>query len=997
MASMTTAANPHAVYLKADHNPLGSRKSLSTAGGDLTYFDLASLGGDVSKLPFSIKVLLEACLRNMDGFEVTEENVRHLQGWSPTVKAEEVPYKPARVVLQDFTGVPCVVDLAAMRSAMKRAGGDPQKINPLVPVDLVIDHSVQVDEYADPLALTKNVSLEFERNMERYEFLKWGQKAFRNFGVVPPSVGIIHQVNLEYLAKVVMVDGGVAMPDSLVGTDSHTTMINGLGVLGWGVGGIEAEAAMLGQPCYLLTPEVVGMRLTGELPEGATATDLVLRVCEILRKHGVVGKFVEFFGTGMKSMTVADRATIANMAPEYGATMGFFPVDEKTLDYLRLTGREDGQIDLVERYCKTNGLWCEAGSEPSFTETLSLDLGSIKPSVAGPRRPQDRIELGQVKGSFRSVLMDDFGKQLSGVDRMSRYAKLLESTDFGSETGGQPSQKIVAAAPGRDEVEEASMETFPASDPPSTNMGNGDNPKLHEKHAATAVLDKPVSKNAPLQHGDVVIAAITSCTNTSNPSVMVAAGLVAKKANAKGLRVPPFVKTSLAPGSRVVTDYLNKSGLQKELDNLGFNTVGYGCTTCIGNSGPLPEKISKEIEADDLVACSVLSGNRNFEGRINPHVKANYLASPPLVVAYALAGTMDIDIAGEPIQNDADGEPVYLKDLWPTQAEIADAVAKNLDAGMFVSRYTNVADASEEWNEIGVKGGELFDWSEDSTYIQDPPFFVDLGPEPEPIKPIRGAKVLVMVGDSVTTDHISPAGAIKLDSPGGQYLTGKGVPRPMFNSYGSRRGNDRVMTRGTFANIRLKNRLAPGTEGGWTRYMGDPAKLPADTVRPKDATDESFVSIFDASRAYGACSTSDLDVNLSADMTPLVVLAGKDYGMGSSRDWAAKGTLLLGVRAVIAESYERIHRSNLVGMGVLPLTYQDGDTAASLGLDGSETFDFDVPSDLRPRQTIRVKATKPDNTGVEFDVVCRIDTPVEIEYYRNGGILQTVLRRLMKA
>ena len=996
---MTTAANPQAVYLKADHNPLGSRKTLKSAGGELAYFDLASLGADVSKLPFSIKVLLEACLRNMDNFEVSEENVRHLLNWTPTTAAEEVPFKPARVVLQDFTGVPCVVDLAAMRSAMKRAGGDPQKINPLVPVDLVIDHSVQVDEFANPLALTRNVELEFERNMERYEFLKWGQKAFRNFGVVPPSVGIIHQVNLEYFAKVVMVDGGVAMPDSLVGTDSHTTMINGLGVLGWGVGGIEAEAAMLGQPCYLLTPDVVGFKITGEMPEGATATDLVLRVCEMLRKKGVVGKFVEFYGPGMKSMSVADRATIANMAPEYGATMGFFPVDEKTLDYLRLTGREENQIDLVERYCKTNGLWCEAGSEPMFTDTLSLDLGTVRPAVAGPRRPQDRIDLDQVKGSFRSVLMDDFGKQLGKVNRLDRYRDILDSSDFGSETVGQPPQDVVAADPGVDEVEEASMETFPASDPPSTNMGDGANPQTAEQpaHETTAVLDKPLPKDAALQHGDVVIASITSCTNTSNPSVMVAAGLVAKKANKLGLRVPPFVKTSLAPGSRVVTDYLDKSGLSKELDKLGFHTVGYGCTTCIGNSGPLPEKIAKEVEASDLVACSVLSGNRNFEGRINPHVKANYLASPPLVVAYALAGTMDINLADEPIQEGKNGEPVYLKDIWPTQAEIDDAVAANLDAAMFKRRYDGVADASEEWNAIPVKGGELFDWSEDSTYIQEPPFFVDLGPEPSPIKSIKGAKVLVMVGDSVTTDHISPAGAIKLDSPAGQYLTGKGVPRVMFNSYGSRRGNDRVMTRGTFANIRLKNQLAPGTEGGWTGYMGDSSKLPADTVRPKDAADESFVSIFDAARGYGACNTSDADVSPSPDATPLVVLAGKDYGMGSSRDWAAKGTLLLGVRAVVAESYERIHRSNLVGMGVLPLTYPEGQTAASLGLDGGETFDFDVPSDLKPRQTIRVTATKAGGEKTEFDAVCRIDTPVEIEYYRNGGILQTVLRRLMKA
>ena len=978
------------VYTDASHNPLGSRKTLSTAGGALAYFDLSALG-DVSRLPFSIKVLLEAALRNMDGFEVDEEAVRKLAAWTPGGEASEVPFKPARVVLQDFTGVPCVVDLAAMRSAMKRAGGDPQAINPLVPVDLVIDHSVQVDEYANPLALVKNAEIEFTRNRERYEFLKWGQKAFRNFGVVPPATGIIHQVNLEYLAKVVMVEGGVAVPDSLVGTDSHTTMINGLGVLGWGVGGIEAEAAMLGQPCYLLTPDVVGFRLNGELPEGATATDLVLRVCEMLRKHGVVGKFVEFFGPGMKTMSVADRATIANMAPEYGATMGFFPVDEKTLDYLRLTGREDAQIDLVERYTKANGLWCEAGSEPSFTDTLSLDLGTVKPAVAGPRRPQDRIDLSQVKPSFRSVLMDDFGKQLNKGDRLQRMRDLFDSTDVGSETFGQPSQEEAVEDPAEDEVQEGLAETFPASDPPANRPGSAqavlEEPKREVHHGK---LDAP--PKGTLQHGDVVIAAITSCTNTSNPSVMVAAGLVAKKANALGMKVPPFVKTSLAPGSRVVTDYLEKSQLQGELDALGFHTVGYGCTTCIGNSGPLPEKISREIEANDLVACSVLSGNRNFEGRINPHVKANYLASPPLVVAYALAGTMDINLDAEAIGEDRDGNKVYLKDIWPTQKEITDTVASCIDPSMFRRRYDGVADGNEDWNAIPVKGGELFDWSEDSTYVQEPPFFADLGAEPEPITPVKGARVLVMVGDSVTTDHISPAGAIKASSPAGQYLKSKGVGVAEFNSYGSRRGNDRVMVRGTFANIRLKNQLAPGTEGGWTTFHGD--ALPSDAIKHDNG---EAVSIFDASRGYGVASTSDTDVNPRGDGTPLVILAGKDYGMGSSRDWAAKGTILLGVRAVIAESYERIHRSNLVGMGVLPLTYKPGETRDTLGLDGTETLDVATPGDLKPGQEIAVTATKADGSKVEFKTVCRVDTPVEVEYYRNGGILQFVLRRLMKA
>ncbi len=988
------------VYADAQHNPMGSRRTLASGGE--TYFDIAAAGSaDVEKLPFSIRVLLEAALRNMDGFEVSEENVRTLANWTPTNDAVEVPFKPARVVLQDFTGVPCVVDLAAMRSAMKRAGGDPQKINPLVPVDLVIDHSVQVDEYANPLALIKNTEIEFDRNRERYEFLKWGQSAFENFGVVPPSVGIIHQVNLEHLAGVVLRDGDVVMPDTLVGTDSHTTMINGLGVLGWGVGGIEAEAAMLGQPCYLLTPEVVGMKLVGELPEGTTATDLVLRVTQILRGHGVVGKFVEFFGPGMKSMTVADRGTIANMAPEYGATMGFFPVDEQTLAYLRLTGREEKQIDLVERYCRANHLWCDTGSEPQFTETLELDLGTITPSIAGPRRPQDRIELNQSRSSFRSVLMDDFGQNLDGqIPRLDRWAS---DGPIHEGEGAEGNADAEAA----ETVSHLKSGNAPAGGR-GAGGGQGDG---HESspsflgEAASAVATKLAEvaggvkmalqgkSHGTLQHGDVVIAAITSCTNTSNPSVMVAAGLVAKKANALGLKVPHYVKTSLAPGSRVVTDYLDKSYLSAELDSLGFNTVGYGCTTCIGNSGPLPEHIAQEITDNDLVACSVLSGNRNFEGRINPHVKANYLASPPLVVAFALAGSMDVDLSNEPIQKDRDGNDVYLKDLWPTQAEIAETVASCIDPSMFRARYGNVANGSEEWNEIPVKGGELFDWSEESTYVQEPPFFVGLGQEPAPIESVKGARCLVMVGDSTTTDHISPAGAIKVNSPAGQYLKSKGVPVSAFNSFGARRGNDRVMVRGTFANIRLKNELAPGTEGGWTTFYGDGA-LPADAMK-HDKMDA--VSIFDASRGYGVANTSDADIEPRAGGTPLVILAGKDYGMGSSRDWAAKGTILLGVRCVIAESFERIHRSNLVGMGVLPLTYNEGETASSLGLDGSETFDVEIPTSLEPRQDIHVTATKADGTKTSFTAVCRVDTPVEVEYYKNGGILQFVLRRLMKA
>ena len=931
-------------------NPFGAPATLSTKAGDVGIHRLDALPGvDLATLPFSIKVLLESCLRNADGFEVTAEDVTRLSQWTPSGAADaagEVPFKPSRVILQDFTGVPCVVDLAAMRSAMKRAGGNPQKINPLVPVDLVIDHSVQVDEFANPLALLKNAEIEFERNRERYEFLKWGQKAFQNFSVVPPSIGIVHQVNLEYLAKVVMVKEGVAMPDSLVGTDSHTTMINGLGVVGWGVGGIEAEACMLGQPIYLLTPQVVGFKLHGELPEGATATDLVLTVTQILRSHGVVDKFVEFYGPGLANMTVADRATIANMAPEYGATMGFFPVDDQTLKYLRLTGREAGQIDLVERYCKEQGLWRQEGVEPNFTESLELDLATITPSVAGPRRPQDRVELRGVKQSFRSSLVDVFKKNVgeSATPRLDRWSSEAPVGGFHSDPHARGRDS--------DEIEAATIEHL-------------DDDLNAEGEGGVAEIN---GQKVKLEHGDVVIAAITSCTNTSNPSVMVAAGLVARKARAKGLTVPPHVKTSLAPGSRVVTDYLDKANLSADLDALGFNTVGYGCTTCIGNSGPLPEAVAAAVEAADVVACSVLSGNRNFEGRINPHCKANYLASPPLVVAFALAGTMDVDLMDEPIAVNGEGEKVYLRDLWPTQKEVADTVQSCLDPSMFTKQYGNVAEGNEQWNEIPVKGGELFAWDEASTYVQEPPFFDDLTPEPQPIESIGGARVLVMVGDSVTTDHISPAGSIKKDSPAGHFLMDAGVTASEFNSFGSRRGNDRVMTRGTFANIRLKNQLAPGTEGGVT------------TCPPGG----KVTSIYEASLEY------------KKQGTPLVVLAGKDYGMGSSRDWAAKGTLLLGVRAVIAESYERIHRSNLVGMGVLPLQYAEGQTRQSLGLDGTETFDIAVDDSLTPGQTLQVTATKPGGGAVTFAARCRIDTPVEIDYYRNGGILQTVLRRLLK-
>ncbi|HEY1629105.1 MAG TPA: aconitate hydratase AcnA, partial [Tepidisphaeraceae bacterium] len=849
--------------------------------------------------------------RNMDNFEVSESDVTRLAAWKPdATETNEVPFKVARVILQDFTGVPCVVDLAAMRAAMKRAGGNAQKINPLVPVDLVIDHSVQVDQFGSESALFFNSEKEFERNCERYEFLKWGQKAFKNFSVVPPSTGIVHQVNLEYIAKVVTLRDGIAFPDSLVGTDSHTTMINGLGVVGWGVGGIEAEACMLGQPIYLVTPQVVGFKLHGKLPEGATATDLVLTITQILRSFGVVEKFVEFFGEGLATMSVADRATIGNMAPEYGATIGFFPVDEQTLNYLRLTGRSKEQIDLVERYCKEQTLWREKSSEPKYTQVLELDLGTVVPSLAGPKRPQDRVELPSVGKSFRGA-----------------FAEALKA--HGPAVGVQ-SQGGVAVA---------------------------EETKLHD--------------------GDVVIAAITSCTNTSNPSVMMAAGLLAKNAVRKGLKTKPHVKTSLSPGSRVVTEYFEKAGLQEYLDQLGFQTTGYGCMTCIGNSGPLPDHIAADVEASDLVVAAVLSGNRNFEGRINPHVKANYLASPPLVVAFALAGTIDIDLHKEPLGTDEKGESVYLKDIWPSQQEVNDAIASSISPEMFASQYKNVGEKNEEWNAIPVRGGELFEFDAKSTYIQEPPFFIDLQPTPAPVKSIVGGRVLVMVGDSVTTDHISPAGSIKKDSPAGKYLMDNGVKPLDFNSYGSRRGNDRVMTRGTFANIRLKNLLAPGTEGGVTKYLG--AQKDAQGFKSLGFAYGDVATIYDASMAY------------QQQHIPLIILAGKDYGMGSSRDWAAKGVFLLGVKAVIAESFERIHRSYLVGMGVLPLVYKKGQTRASLGLTGEEVYDIQIDQNLRPGQDVIVKAGEKT-----FTTTCRIDTPVELEYYQNGGILQTVLRKMLK-
>ncbi len=912
-------------------DPFRARQTISTALGKRAIWRLGALEllGHVEALPYSVKVLLESCLRNLDGRIVTEEHLAALAAWDARNVAEvEIPFMPVRVVLQDFTGVPAMVDLAAMRSAMVRMGGDPRKVNPLVPCDLVIDHSVQVDAFNSGVALSINSGKEFERNRERYEFLKWGQSAFDNFRVVPPATGIVHQVNLEYLATVVRDSGGVLVPDSLVGTDSHTTMINGLGVLGWGVGGIEAEAVMLGQPIYMLLPEVVGFRMTGRLAEGTTATDLVLRVTQMLRERGVVNKFVEFFGPGLAAMPVANRATIANMAPEYGATIGFFPVDEQTLAYLRLTGRDEALVRTVEEYCKAQGLWRDDARKVAYCDELALDLATVEPSLAGPRRPQDRVALSEMRPQWHQRLTDTYRKPVPAETvRLDRWG------NDGGMHGKQPHAPVAELA--------------------------ADEPGAH------VTLGK---EKVRLRHGDVVIAAITSCTNTSNPSVMIAAGLVARNARRAGLARRPWVKTSLAPGSKVVTEYLRKAGLLADLEALGFFLVGYGCTTCIGNSGPLPEPISKAIEENDLVVCSVLSGNRNFEGRIHSEVKANWLASPPLVVAYALAGTVDIDLTADPLGRGPRGD-VYLRDLWPSEQEIQKTIAACIDRGQFIEQYARVFEGSDEWRSIRTAESELFDWPPDSTYIQEPPFFADMPPQPPPITSIRGARCLVKVGDSVTTDHISPAGSIEPDSPAGRFLIEHEVPVSMFNSYGSRRGNDRVMTRGTFANVRVRNELAPGKEGGWTTYL-------------EGAKGGGIMTIYEAAMKYRESGT------------PLVVLAGKDYGMGSSRDWAAKGTLLLGVRAVIAESFERIHRSNLVGMGVLPLTYREGESAKSLGLDGTEVYDIDVPADLQPRQEIAVRAAGARGQSIAFRTRCRIDTPVEVDYYRNGGILHTVLRRM---
>ena len=936
----------------SENNAFDAQTGLGTSTGEVTIHSLKRLDervdGDVFSLPFSVRVILESLLRNCGGTFVSEEDVEALASWPRSV-GEELAYLPARVVMQDFTGVPAVVDLAAMRSAMREVGGDPKKINPLVPTDLVIDHSVQVDAFGSPAALQFNAEREFERNRERYEFLKWGQQAFDNFTVVPPATGIIHQVNLEYLARVVEVKDGVAMPDTLVGTDSHTTMINGLGVLGWGVGGIEAEAVTLGQPYYMLVPEVIGFKLTGALREGVTATDLVLTVTQMLRAHGVVGKFIEFYGEGLSRLSLPDRATIANMAPEYGATCSFFPVDAETTKYLLGTGRDQELAELVEAYCKEQGLWrTDETPDPRFSETLELDMDTVESSLAGPRRPQDRVALDEMQPSFRQAL-----------------AEMIGTTPNGSTNGSKR----------YDAYDAADAESFPASDPPEPGVYGETAPEpvgepsprvvnVEPGEGATVTLD---GEEVYITHGSAVIAAITSCTNTSNPSVMIGAGLLAKKAVEKGLKVEPHVKTSLAPGSKVVTEYLQTSGLLDYLEDLRFDVVGYGCTTCIGNSGPLPEEISKAVEENDLVVAAVLSGNRNFEGRINPDVRANYLASPPLVVAYALAGTVDIDLANDPIGHGEDGSPVYLKDIWPSQEEVAKEIEGALDPEIYRRQYANVYTGNEQWNAVDVPSGDLYEWDPDSTYIQEPSFFKDLSPEAGDLDDIEGARVLVKVGDSVTTDHISPAGAIPSKSPAGQYLISKGVDPRNFNSYGSRRGNHEVMVRGTFGNIRLRNQLV-SREGGYTVHFPDGEET----------------TIYEASVKYGE------------EGVPLVVLAGKEYGTGSSRDWAAKGSYLLGVKAVIAESFERIHRSNLIGMGVIPLQFTGGESATTLGLTGHETYDVEGITDLSPGAELTVRATSEGAQTKEFKARARVDSPVEVEYLRNGGILQSVLRQLLK-
>ena len=936
----------------ASKDSFGAKSTLDVDGKSYEIFRLDAVAGeglDVASLPYSLKVLLENLLRTEDGADITADDIKALAGWDETADPDkEIQFTPARVIMQDFTGVPCVVDLATMREAMADLGGDPTRINPLAPAEMVIDHSVIAEAFGTPEAFARNVEIEYDRNKERYQFLRWGQTAFDDFKVVPPGTGIVHQVNIEHLARTVFtreVDGVLqAYPDTCVGTDSHTTMVNGLGVLGFGVGGIEAEAALLGQPVSMLIPRVVGFKLTGDLPEGSTATDLVLTITEMLRKHGVVGKFVEFYGAGVSALPLANRATIGNMSPEFGSTIAIFPIDEETISYLELTGRTEEQLKLVEAYAKEQGLWLDPDAEPRFSEKLELDLSTVVPSIAGPKRPQDRVELTAAKTAFRGALVDYAGE----AQDAQGYDEAVEESFPGSDAPSHdPSQSNGEAAP-RDYQSAAPVDGGRASNPVLVTLEDG--------------------TKFELDHGAVTIASITSCTNTSNPSVMLGAALLAKKAVEKGLVRKPWVKTTLAPGSKVVSDYYEKAGLTPYLEKLGFNLVGYGCVTCIGNSGPLIPEVSAAVQENDLAVVSVLSGNRNFEGRINPDVKMNYLASPPLVIAYALAGTMDIDLFNDPIAQDSDGNDVFLKDIWPTPAEVEAVIAEAITSEMFTKDDADVVAGDERWQNLPTPTGDTFTWDEESTYVRKAPYFDGMAKTPAPVTDIEGARVLLKLGDSVTTDHISPAGNIKKDSPAGQYLTEHGVEQRDFNSYGSRRGNHEVMIRGTFANIRLRNQIAPGTEGGFTRDF---------TV-----ADGPVTTVYDAS------------VNYQAAGIPLVVLAGKEYGSGSSRDWAAKGTALLGVKAVIAESYERIHRSNLIGMGVLPLQFPEGQSADSLGLTGEETFSITGVTELNEGRTPKtVKVTT--DTGKEFDAVVRIDTPGEANYYRNGGILQFVLRNLL--
>ncbi|RUQ22730.1 MULTISPECIES: aconitate hydratase AcnA [Kocuria] len=925
----------------------GSKGALNVNGTDYEIFRLSKVEG-AEKLPFSLKVLLENLLRTEDGANITDEHIRALANWDPTSEPDtEIQFTPARVIMQDFTGVPCVVDLATMREAVKDLGGDPGKINPLAPAELVIDHSVQIDSFGNKDAIERNMDIEYERNGERYQFLRWGQTAFEDFKVVPPGMGIVHQVNIEYLARTVMsreVNGVLrAYPDTLVGTDSHTTMVNGLGVLGWGVGGIEAEAAMLGQPVSMLIPKVVGFKLTGKIPAGSTATDVVLTITQMLREQGVVGKFVEFYGEGVGEVPLANRATIGNMSPEFGSTAAIFPIDDVTLDYLRLTGRSEDQVALVEKYTKEQGLWHDPSNEVEYSEYLELDLSTVVPSIAGPKRPQDRIELTNAKQQFRA--------------------------DLNNYVNGKQS--------------EAGDESFPASDAPAATASNKEQEEQRPRRVSAAAsasgrqsnpidVDMPDGREFELDHGAVAIASITSCTNTSNPSVMMAAGVLARNAAAKGLKAKPWVKTSIAPGSKVVTDYYEKAGLLPELEKVGFYIVGYGCTTCIGNSGPLEDEVSQAVSDNDLSVTSVLSGNRNFEGRINPDVKMNYLASPPLVIAYSLAGSMDFDFENDALGQDADGHDVFLRDIWPDPTEVQSIIDDSVSTDQYSTEYGTIFDGDERWQNLNTPTGDTFEWDEKSTYVRKPPYFEGMTMNPDPVEDVQGARVLLKLGDSVTTDHISPAGSFKSDTPAGRYLTENGVERKDFNSYGSRRGNHEVMIRGTFANIRIKNELLDGVEGGFTRDFTKGGEQAA---------------VYDAAQNY------------AAEGTPLVVLGGKEYGTGSSRDWAAKGTRLLGVKAVIAESFERIHRSNLIGMGVLPLQFPQGESHSSLGLDGTETFSITGVTEInegKTPKTVHVTATSEDGKTTEFDADVRIDTPGEREYFRNGGILQYVLRNLVR-